>query len=361
MCRQPSAGCLNHCPGFAQTLALIPCENRPNCEVQRPRIPQNLRSTERYCPDCRVMTRQQRKSWMNKRWSRDSAVVNKTAVNETNAAECRAYAGVEQHAESSRVAESRGSVENGFLLDFNDLVSNSDQTNRNTMWQNDRHTGFVGGFDETMADPPADGEGLSTNLFPDVTYGLQETNLGAVAPAPNDVPQSEVSNSLGNLYEDLAHTILNYVPTQRNVPPVPPQDDQQLAAPYQTLTGAIGSLNIGLDTTQTVNVPGHISNYTIRSDNIALSDLPTTLHSSYLFNQTVTNPRDPLHWNVAPSQLPVYPPSLNTSDTVQPYVASDETLYPTADWPVESMEEAEQVLRHIGVWPESPESKKPSK
>lgn len=293
---------------------------------------------------------------MNKTWSRDSAVVNKTAVNETNAAECRAYAGVEQHAESSRVAESRGSIENGFLLDFNDLVSN-----RNTIWQNDRHMGFVGGFDETMADPPADGEGPSTNFFPDVTYGPQETNLGAVAPAPNDVPRLEISNSLGNLYEDSAHTILNYVPTQRNVPPVPPQDNQQPAAPRQTLTGAIGSLNIGLDTTQTVNVPQHISNYAIRPDNIALSDLPTTFHSSYPFNQTVTNPRDPLPWNVAPSQLPAYPPSLNTSDTVQPYVASDETLYPTADWPVESMEEAEQVLRHIGVWPESPESKKPSK
>ncbi|MCJ1264704.1 hypothetical protein MMC22_004578 [Lobaria immixta] len=299
------------------------------------------------------MTRQQRKSWMNKKWSRDNAVVNNTAVSETNAAQCRAYPGVEHHAESSRVAESRGPIEDGFLLDFNNLVSNSDQTNRNTIWQNDQHTGFVGGFDETMADPTADGDGPSTNLSPHVTHGPQETNMDAIALAPSDIPRLEISNSLGNLYEDLAHTILNYVPTQQNVPLVSPRDDQQPATPRQTLTGAIGSLNIGADTTQTVNTPTHIRNYAITPDNIAPSDLPTTFfHPSDPFNQTIANPRDPLPWNVAPSQLPVYPPSLNTSDTVQPYVVSDRTLYPTADWPVESAEEAEQILRRCGVWPE---------
>ena len=155
MCKQASANCWNkYCKSFAQTLPLLPCENRPNCEIERPRVPRYLRSAEHYCPECRILTKKERRSLLqlNRRKTR-------RAARATSGAESRAHPGVEPRAESSSMAESRGVVGNGTPLDFNDSVSN------------------------TIYDAPANGEVPSVGRFLDATHDPQEINPDAVAPA----------------------------------------------------------------------------------------------------------------------------------------------------------------------------------
>lgn len=62
MCRQEYIKCLNtKCDGFAQLRALQPCENIPNCEIEYIRVSRNSSSTAIYCPTCMTVTREERK------------------------------------------------------------------------------------------------------------------------------------------------------------------------------------------------------------------------------------------------------------------------------------------------------------
>lgn len=131
MCKQPCTLCLNHnCKGFAQILQLVPCENIPNCEITHTRVPQNLRSTERYCPDCRGMTKKQRKNLMSKIWKqhRRKSGSAKGQAGGAIGLEEGARPRVEQQTESSTMGASRGDVGGGFVPVFEDPFSTSEET-----------------------------------------------------------------------------------------------------------------------------------------------------------------------------------------------------------------------------------------
>lgn len=120
MCKQAYVACLNrNCNGFAQTLALLPCQNRPNCELEYARVPRSGGSAEAYCPDCRNTTKEERRKQVRNTWNaarkakRDSARVLKGGPN------VAAHAAVEQTAESSTTEAGRGAFVGGefFLPD----------------------------------------------------------------------------------------------------------------------------------------------------------------------------------------------------------------------------------------------------
>lgn len=113
MCTQPYFACANlACKGYARTLELVPCKNRPNCEIVHTRL-RRPRSTEAYCPDCRVFTKRQRKNQRNRLYlAKKKARIGsaKALKGKSIRAENRGHVGVEQHGESSTMAASRNAV-----------------------------------------------------------------------------------------------------------------------------------------------------------------------------------------------------------------------------------------------------------
>ena len=164
MCQQPYARCRNFkCDGFAVILPIIPCANRPNCEVKRIRIPTKDRPNL-YCPNCIIYTKQQRKTQSNKIWrKRVKAQKEKAKEGETNVTEGPTHAEVEQQAESSRMGETQGHFDGGILSDSDDLFD-------------EQPTGLVSGSNITAVDAHAYGGDSSMSSFPKFT------------PAPNDLP-----------------------------------------------------------------------------------------------------------------------------------------------------------------------------
>lgn len=169
MCKQARSNCLNIlCDGFAQTLKLIPCEKKPNCEIKVVRIPPKLRSTESYCPECRLVTKQQRKTMVLSAWRRRrrEALKAKKLDAKTNGAGESAHAGVELQPESSRMGGSRGAVGGGFFPDSDDSCLTSEETggnflpvDENSVLRSDqRRMELVNDFNEPMTDAPTNEE-----------------------------------------------------------------------------------------------------------------------------------------------------------------------------------------------------------
>lgn len=108
--------CLNRlCDGVAETLGIVHCENSPNCEIERHRVPRRVRSTRTtgvYCPSCMTITKEERL----KKLKRETYMRNKSK---------RAK---EQQAESSSMGENRGAFSGVVLPDSNHFSSTSGMT-----------------------------------------------------------------------------------------------------------------------------------------------------------------------------------------------------------------------------------------
>lgn len=161
MCRQGTARCFTHkCNGFAQTLPLIPCENRPIAKFIAPgwfTLHRDLLSKHKGA------SKRERKSHMDKLSKRrKKAEAGRTKVLEgnINGTGYSAPVEVDQNGESSRMAGSRGAVGGGFVFDYPFLTS--EETNWD--WQNERRTELVSDSDEMMVDNCANEEDGSTNI-----------------------------------------------------------------------------------------------------------------------------------------------------------------------------------------------------
>lgn len=377
MCQQPSARCRNFsCPGFAQALALRPCEDRPNCELKRPRIPKHLRSTENYCPNCRGLTKRERKTLKDKmsKARRDSRAKSVKAQEDSGQ--------VEQHGESSRTAENRGAADDGLLL-HDDLISTSGETNPETDSQNEGQADLVGpdneddhftnsstdgshGLQEIDPDPVAsafmsappsadlngflnrvaqerlhygDPADIMVNFRPtqpltnsgtDSPHGPQEINPGPIAPVFINAPPSADCNAFLDRvaqerlhYGDPADIMVNFRPTQPSFIGISHQDHQP-ATPPPTGTGMTDSLTVEQNATQPVNVPSPAREYATEPDATALNNLGATL--PHFPSQTCTNlthlPRNAAlpHFPVRPSspQVQIDHTPLQTDGSVDP-------------------------------------------
>lgn len=392
MCRQEYVPCLNrNCDGFARTLALIPCENRPNCELQYIRRRQNLASTEAYCPNCRGLSKRERRNQMRRAWmaSRKNAGAGSSKSQDGKtygAKDGNAGAGFkQQQAESSRMGKRRGGVAGGgFFPDSNDPSSTPKETavtneskdcssvteedrflrsNLGTVSRNSRPTDLGSGSDQSMEDAPADEEDPSTSSFPDVTHSPQEANPGAVAPATNEAPRFPVPNSFA---ARASQQILHYRPTDTMLILVPPPQpiDSATPEPEHHLPAIHSSTPTEMiaepDVPRTINVlsrpPAYdyvaIPRATALSDR-PITSLPMTPGPSYQTAAThpPTLPQD-MFWH---RFSPGHPPS--------PQIPIDPALLqmepptvPNAFEPTGNIEDLERILRDIGVWPESPDN-----
>lgn len=198
MCKQARRTCLNlHCAGFAQTLPLIPCENRPRCETRVVRIPPDLRSTESYCPDCSAVTPRQRKSQYEKArraaMARGSKVENEARKGKDDGAgaekeEEEAQVGVGQEMmESSGMAECRGDIA-GEDPGSADPVSTSASEEPDFL---PAENSFVPSV-QTRSEPPRDPQPTPPNQDPDV------------APSPPPSPSPTLSGLITWFQADLA-------------------------------------------------------------------------------------------------------------------------------------------------------------
>lgn len=117
MCKQAYVPCSNrNCDGFAQTLAFLPCQHRPNCELEYTRVPRSGRSTEAYCLNCRNTTKEERKKQVRNTWNAARKAKRESAKAPESGTNVAAHAGVEQMAESSIMGAGRGAVDGEFFL-----------------------------------------------------------------------------------------------------------------------------------------------------------------------------------------------------------------------------------------------------
>lgn len=321
MCKQGRSNCLNSlCNGFAQTLRLIPCEKKPNCETKATRIPAKLRSTESYCPDCRRVTRRQRKTIVLTAWraARKKSAKAEALEGQTTDAGESGHAGAELQTESSRMGESRRAVGGGgmFLSLDDDSFLRSDQ----------RPMEPVSDFDEPMADAPTNDEDPSTDSYPDATNVLHETNLGAVTRASNGVPHSVAS------YPFLARG--STTPRREHTPP------------SSMLTELTGWFNAELGATNT-------SNYATGPDAAtALRDLLISPSISVdLSNQSGANLPDPGAWNMTLPQIPDHPSS--PQNPVDPAPIHVHATFSDGENPIEDMRNDEEFLSDMDSSDES--------
>lgn len=195
MCKQALRTCLNlHCDGFAQILPLVPCENRPNCDIVVIRIPSDLRSAESYCPNCKDVTPRQRKTQYEKaRRAGLSKPGTETLKAENNGADDEAHAGVGQQTESSRIGESRGAIGGGFP-DSADPFSTSAEPEESYPLPDENS--FVR-WDERSSELPSematDAPANEEFSIPGVTHGPHESSQG---PISNEDPRSQPPNSV---------------------------------------------------------------------------------------------------------------------------------------------------------------------
>lgn len=193
MCKKAYRPCLNiTCGGFAETLDLVLCENRPNCEIEYKRLSRTRRSTEVYCPDCRGLTKQQRRNQTAKARS----LANKAKAESSEAQERKTnsvgHVAQAEVAESSTMAVSSGVVGDGLPSNSENCVSTSEETKEteelddpallaeeDDLWrpnltgslQNEEGMELVSGSDETMVGTAANEESALTNTFSDITDG----------------------------------------------------------------------------------------------------------------------------------------------------------------------------------------------
>ncbi|MCJ1262426.1 hypothetical protein MMC22_002296 [Lobaria immixta] len=204
-----------------------------------------------------------------------------------NGADYSAPVVVEQHGESSRMAESRGAIGGGFA--FDDPALTSEETN----WArdlNERHTELVSGSDEMMVDAPANQEDRSANPFPVVTY------------------DSHVSS-------------------------IPLREHQRLATPSPVPTETTDSFNDELDANQTFEYPSPTRDFSTAPYPIVLRGLPSAPHSSPGPSDLTAENLDPLPWSPAFPQSPVDHPS-------SPQIPIDPVLLEI---------DAERVQREMGL------------
>lgn len=317
------------------------------------------------------MTKEERKKQIMSTWNaarkakRESAQVSE---GRTNAAAVSGHAGVEQMAESSTMGAARGAVGGEFFLPDPELpfstsewaveteeprnpfgLSEEDNILRSSLLaflQDAPSTEAVSGSDEAMVDAPANEQDSSTLAFPDITYGPQEINPGALAPAFNE----------DLLYGSPADTILHSVPTQLNAPSSPRWEHRQLQTPSPTLEELIESANAITDAYEaTLNIPSPPGYYATGPDAMALSDLPASPPiSPGPSNQTAANILTPLPLNMASPQVPAYPslPEI-TAETVLLLDA----IFNNGSDSIESPQDAQQYLQDGS---ELPDLKEPS-
>lgn len=379
MCKQLYIPCLNTlCNGFAQRLNFVPCENRPNCEVEYIQIPRNRRSTERYCIPCRQLSKRDRINLRKKTLYAERKEAAKVQDSIANSTKMSTPSGVERKAESSAMGESRGASSGGLIVDShipfstpgetpesfplseeNRFLPPNDETilpdqvplreeNRflrstnDPFWQNPRRSELISDSDDSTIEAPASGEDIPTNSYSGFAQGSQEISPGAADLASNDDPQfgdSSLAHTSRQTsqYETSADATRGFVPNQPNFSSTPQLEDQQPAPLTPMLTEDINPLNAGLDPTQNVNSP---------------------MSAPLSFNQTDTDlvPLQP--FNQPLPQYPAYPPALPHL-TTNPALEM-ELFYHNALDPIGGLQEAENLLREQGVWPEPPDVEKES-
>lgn len=274
MCQRLYFKCSNYaCDGIAQRLALIPCENRPDCDLVYVRRPRPRQATGNpYCTNCRQLTARQRRNQVvreNNARKKANAKSTKSQEGENHGAEVSAPT-IALEAGSSAMGESggaigggfppyydpegRGAIDDGFLpysefpfptpddadpfffpaeysFTGSDMVIHS---------QNEQRTGPVSDSDEPL-DDPANEDDSSMSSFPTVTHGPQITDPGTVTPIASDLPSNAAMDSF-----------LARPSTPTNVPGTPHQEHEQRERPLPTLQETIDWLNAQPDITDTL-------------------------------------------------------------------------------------------------------------
>lgn len=248
MCRQDYGPCRNWvCPGFAQTLGFFPCDNRPNCEIIYNKVPKEV-DGERYCPDCRKLTAQERqkrikKASETKRKRRVAAVATAAGMvpqqqgessnmgqsplvsahgsEDSLAAASTAYAEPEQQGESSTMSYSpivsaRGPED--FLAPPNDTEPPSHA--------NDPATDSFSAPDESLA-PPNDTEPPNNSKNPAMD-SLSAPD--AILATPGEIEPAVINNSdFGMTFDaptqDSFHDPDQFLPPPNTVEPPPINDN----------------------------------------------------------------------------------------------------------------------------------------
>ncbi|MCJ1262432.1 hypothetical protein MMC22_002302 [Lobaria immixta] len=264
---------------------------------------------------------------MNKLSVRRKAAAKAQGVN-TTGANFSAPVAVGQHAESSAMAESRGAIGGGFVS--YDPVSAAAETNSD--WQNEGRTELVSGSEETMHDASTNEEGASTASLPDLIYGAQE--IDPVLAAFNNIPGS--------------------VPTSSNVLSIPPHEHQLPATLSPTPTETSDSFRFEENATPTYSYPSPPGAYHTDPYPTVLRGLPNAPHSSPAPSDQRGTNIDAFRSSPIPLQFPVDAPS-SPQIPIDPALLQLDALVSNAVNPVQSIQRAEQTLRDMGVWPESPE------
>lgn len=272
MCVQRYFPCANYkCNGVAQILELISCEDDPNCEITFDRIRGRKRSTEGFCPNCRTMTKGERKQLMARGRS-EKAKRAKLQEGKINDPDHSARVEVEQQADPSAIGERIGASSGGILPGADNIFSNFKfpsllpeeerflRSNIDMFLRNPHRAELVRGYGEPMVEAPTNRSPL-VNSYPYVTQRGQEANPGAAAPAPKNVPQSVDSflpraSNEALQYGSLANTRPYYVRTQVNIPSTPPRKHQQPAPTSPTsLSEELNSFNAVVEAGHIVNCP----------------------------------------------------------------------------------------------------------
>ena len=268
---------------------------------------------------------------------------------------------MEQPAESSTMAEIGNAVNTFSISQETEMTKGSDshfllpgedsvlRSNLCTFSQNQRRTRIVRSSDETMAVVPANEEGSSTNSYPNVAHGPQETNPGA-----SDLFPTHASNE-GFLHGSLEDGIVNLDSNQPNLSNTPLQQHQTPATPSPTLPELIDWLKAEPDFAPTWNLPSPPRDYAPEPDTMALRDLLTTPPiSAALINQTAGDPLTPLPVGLCSSQSPLERSSPPRVSLMPVQLFSDEE-------PMDDIQAANRFMSEFMVWPESPsDGKNPS-
>lgn len=310
MCVQQYFPCANYkCNGVAQVLEFIPCEDDPNCEITFERTRGRKRSTEGYCPNCRTMTKEERKHLMAKGRS-EKAKRAKLQEGKTNDPDQSVHVEVEQQPDPSAIGERIGATSDGVLPGAGNLFSNFKfpsllpeeerflRSNIDIFLRNPHRAELVSGYREPMVEAPANRSPFVSS-YPYVTQGGQEVNPGAAAPASKNVSQFEDSflpraSNQALQYGNLADTRPYFVRSQLKVPSTPQREHEQPAPPSPTtLSEELNSFNAAVEAGHIVNCP---------------SPPPFSSFSPRLSNQSATNLLTPATWSLSPPRLPLHAP-----------------------------------------------------
>ncbi|MCJ1422573.1 hypothetical protein MMC29_000453 [Sticta canariensis] len=263
---------------------------------------------------------------------------------------------IEQPAESSTMAEI-GNAINTFSIsqeiemteesDNHFVLPGEDNLLRSNCWtfsQNQRRTS-VRGSDETMA-VPANEQGSSTNSYPNVAHGPQETNPGA----SNSFP-THASNE-GLLHGSLEDGIVNLDSNQPNTLNTPLQQHQTPATSSPTLAELIDWIKAEPDFAPTWNLPSPPREYATEPDTIALRDsLISPPISPAPINRTAGDSLTPLPVGLWSPQVPLERSSPPQVSFIPAQSFNDEEL-------MDDIQAANHFMSEMMVWPESPSSGK---